>query len=191
MKKYYLLLWVVLGWFAFISDGRASPSTTADTPSALPGKSSFTQTFKVWGATDEFAQQEAVERARRFLEGLGERQQPPRVWRLTTAEVRHHFLKALEAHPEYDKEIQGEVVKCWSATIAVTPAQLEMLDRRARTHERMGLLAKLFLLAVMGTATIGGYLRLEEWANWRHTLVPRFLGAILLVAAGAGMWLVL
>jgi len=192
MKKTKLLLTFLLLGLAHAGLSRAAqtknaPSVSGVSKSVKPGTLTFGP-FKGWGVTDDLAQQEALGRALRFLEDYAERLNPPRSWILTPAQIRRQFVKSLEVHPEQDRKVQGELVKCWSLTIEITPAQFAELNREGRTRERMSLLAKVVLLVVLSAAAVAGYLRFEEWAHWRSTFVPRLAGVSLLAAVSAAAW---
>jgi hypothetical protein len=138
------------------------------------------------GETDEEAQGAALENAWKFLNRYGEPPDPNRWLGLSLQEVREQFVAGMKE--KVNPEVIPGRLKTWAVTVEVTPAQHEELLRLARSHERMALWAKLVVLAVLTVAAVGGYLRLEEWAHWRHTFLPRLAGAGVLGAVAAGAW---
>jgi hypothetical protein len=161
---------------------------------------------KGWGATQEDAEKDALEKARVLVENYLKRANPPLRWKPSAAFVHQHLLVGEPRRCEEEDqkiELKGRVVtvQCWVWTVGVTPdqsrlisreereqrAQVQRQERVVRSEGRMVLLGKVTGGLVLLLAAVAGFLHLDEKIKGSRRVWMKAGLAAALIGAGAGL----
>jgi hypothetical protein len=201
MRLSFALWWALMVFWMWTHNLGAQPG-----PSALqhaPRTVSWPDEVVAFGTSSEIARENAFKQVQKMLvEAV-----PLRVWRPSEDYIRKNVFagpgrekKAEEMTPEelsLRKEL-GQTV--YALVVPLRPVNADGLrrvddyyeeqqDREGRVSSRLLLLGKIHLALVLALTLATAHTVLDTWTSKRYTLWLRLAALSLLVAGGAGLWL--
>jgi hypothetical protein len=193
------LLWTAALFVLWNQDGRvdaapAPTATAADWPREITGYG-FDQN-KVKDNALKQAREDALKKAQEEIVKCLRRHQPPVIsWVATTGFIASNLVsKEIKAKSWDEKEGTAQELILflrspdWEMVYRLD-REAQALERAQRGRERMIILAKILAGLLVLLVSVAGIIRLDEWTRGSYRRWLELVGAGLVAAAWAGLWL--